>query len=116
MRILLTIMLVLCCAATRLRSPKDASQSAGTLMRRSALVAPKPSIKLTWDFPASLESPDMIFKVYHSTLLSTPLALWTITTNATRSARSIVIPIRFNREFFTLTASNYLGESAPATK
>jgi hypothetical protein len=36
---------------------------------------------------------------------------WPLLTNVPGTARSVTVPMDQPREFFTLTASNYLGES-----
>jgi len=96
--------------AETLQSPRGAETFA---------VAPPPTAKkvqLSWQFPASLQTPDLIFKVYHSTNLGVPLRLWAVLTNVPGSSRTVDLLADKAVDFYTLTASNYLGESSYATK
>lgn len=80
-----------------------------------APVTPTP-VRLSWTFPTNRETPDMIFKVYHSFNLGVPVSQWGVLTNIPGSLRSLSLTASFPVELFTLTASNYLGESGYATK
>ena len=83
-----------------------------------AIIPPPPAkkVQLSWKFPTNLETPDLIFKVYHTTDLTLPLRLWAVLTNVPGKSRTVEVAANQARDFFTLTASNYLGESGFATK
>lgn len=78
-------------------------------------VTPTP-VRLSWTFPTNRETPDMIFKVYHSFNLGVPVSQWGVLTNIPGSLRSLSLTAFYPAEWFTLTASNYFGESGYATK
>jgi hypothetical protein len=84
----------------------------------SALALPSSGkkVQLTWQFPAARQTPDLVFKVYHSTSLSLPLRLWSVLTNLPGTTRGVDIAADKTQAFFTVTASNFLGESGYATK
>ena len=73
------------------------------------------AVRIVWDFPASLETPELIFKLYHSTNLAVPLRQWPLLTNIPGNVREVPVSINQPQEFFVLTASNRLGESGYAT-
>lgn len=107
---LTTILLVLCAGCT------TPPARANTLTARAAAVAVVRSVTLSWSFPQSLETPDLIFKLYHSTDLAVPLAQWPLYLTVPGTNRSVAVPAVEAKEFFTLTVSNYLGESGFATQ
>jgi hypothetical protein len=81
-------------------------------MMTAVIVLPtSKKVRLTWNFPAFRQTPDLIFKVYHSTNLSASLRLWVLLTNIPGTLRMVDLPAVNTQEFFMLTASNYLGES-----
>jgi len=86
--------------------------------RRTAISAlpPEKKIRLSWNFPLERQTPDLVFKVYHSTNLSIPLRLWAALTNIPGTLRSVEILADKSQEFYIVTASNYLGESDYATR
>jgi hypothetical protein len=103
----------------------SSSQAAITVSPRGAVLFGDPSaiinppskkVQLQWRFPASLQTPDMVFKVYRSTNLAIPLKQWALLTNLPATVRMVELPADEARGFFTLTASNYLGESGYATR
>jgi hypothetical protein len=64
---------------------------------------PQPrTITLTWNYPQM--SPDIVFKIYSSTNLGTPVSKWPVYTNLTST--SCVIPVLPGNRFFAVTASN----------
>lgn len=90
--------------AQSLQSPKGAEVF-------QAIVLPPKTVQIAWSYPANSETPDLVFKVYHSTDLGVPLSQWELLTNIPGSLRSATLPANEVREFFVMTASNYLGES-----
>jgi hypothetical protein len=75
-----------------------------------ALIAPTKRIQLQWNFPLNRQTPDMVFKVYHSTTLAKPVKQWALLTNIPAIYRSVYLPADKPQEFFTVTVSNFLGE------
>jgi hypothetical protein len=83
----------------------------------TSLLSPlEKKLQLQWNYPAHLESQDLVFKVYHSTNLSQPVGEWALLTNVPGNFRSISFSPNKEKEFYVLTASNYLGESKMATR
>lgn len=74
----------------------------------SILAAPE-DISLAWDYPES-EKTNVVFRVYSSTNITIPLNQWTVITNVTGTnfVRLKVVP---GVNYFTMTASNFWGES-----
>lgn len=75
---------------------------------------PQPSsktIRILWNYAVASQTPDLVFKVYHSYDARVALRNWALLTNVPGTARSVTVPMNQPQEFFTLTASNYLGES-----
>ena len=97
--------------ARPLYSPR-AAETFGTLSAAPAAGTPiVKTIRISWSFPIEAQSPDLIFKLYHSTSLAVPVDQWPVLTNIPGTVRSAVIVADKVCEFFALTASNYLGES-----
>lgn len=78
-----------------------------------AAVGIKPVI-LEWDYPTVDESPDLVFKLYHSPIASAPLANWVCLTNIPGTNRQVRVNVEAGKNFFYLTASNWWGESTPS--
>lgn len=115
--------LILCgCAPPRPRNmivmpPLPPMTVTRTETQASAVIPITPTpVRLSWTFPTNRETPDMIFKVYHSFNLGVPVSQWGVLTNIPGSLRSLSLTAFYPAEWFTLTASNYLGESGYATK
>ena len=82
------------------------------------MAAPRPSgaggprtVLLAWDYPVNLQTPDLIFKIYHSTNALLPLKNWPLLTNVPGTVRTAAIVANRPIEWFVVTASNFLGES-----
>lgn len=90
--------------AAILQSPKGAEQ-------QIIVVPPKKTVTIGWSYPVNFETPDLVFKIYHSTNLSIAMTQWDLMTNIPGNLRSAVLPADQPQEFFVMTASNYLGES-----
>jgi hypothetical protein len=100
--------------------PMAATTSAPPLTSTSttaaAVVPPPRTVQLVWSYPIALQTPDLIFKLYHSTNLLLPMRQWKLVTNVPGTARNVRVPADKLMDFFALTASNYLGESKFATR
>ena len=73
------------------------------------------SVRILWTYAVAMQTPDLVFKLYHSTNLGVAVKKWPLLTNVPGTLRSVTVPINQPQEFFILTASNYLGESKFAT-
>lgn len=102
-------------AALAIESPRGAETFDGTSSPTDA-VTPPVKVILSWTFPTNLETPDLIFKVYHSTNLDLQLRQWSLLTNVPGAFRSVELLASSVEDFYVLTASNYLGESGFATR
>ena len=102
-------------AQAALMSPRGAALFSSEPTALAVSVPAPKTVRLEWDFPVSLETPDLIFKVYHSVNLNLSLPQWASLTNVPGNLRSVEVPASLPMEFFGLTASNYLGESTWAT-
>lgn len=74
-------------------------------LRAQALVP----VTLAWDYPPA-ELTNITFKVYHSTSIALPLTNWVVLTNAI-STNQVQVSIAPGVHFFSVTASNFWGES-----
>lgn len=101
-----------------LKSPKHTEQArtAGKVMTRAVALPLAPHVLISWLFPVEQQTPDLVFRLRHSFNVRTPLTAWLMLTNMGGTLRSVRWPAAAPCEFFTLTASNYLGESGYATK
>ena len=77
----------------------------------SVILPPAKKVRVSWSFPVNRETPDLIFKLYHSNTLLRPLRNWNLLTNIPGTLRNVDLPAVKAAEFFVMTASNYLGES-----
>ena len=77
-----------------------------------ALGAVPTLITLAWDYTVSDITPDMIFKIYHSTDVAA--TNWPLMTNVSPPALSVQLTILPGAHFFYATASNFWGESDPS--
>jgi hypothetical protein len=68
-------------------------------------------VKLGWNYPTNQLSPDLVFKLYTSTNLTTPLTNWTWIGTTAGANTSMLAVIQPGAQFFVLTASNFWGES-----
>ena len=78
------------------------------------ILPPGQKVRLVWDYPVQRETPDLVFKVYHTGAVE--LHHFLLLTNVPGNLRSVDLPVNKRMEFFVLTASNYLGESPFATR
>jgi hypothetical protein len=99
-----------------LYSPHGAEVFDGSQMSAAVAIPPLKRVRISWGFPSEYESPDLVFKLYHSTKLTTPLPQWEVLTNVPGNLRSTVVFADKACEFFALSASNYLGESGFAPR
>jgi hypothetical protein len=97
--------------AESLQSPKGAE-----VFQAAIVVPPQKTIRISWSYPANWETPDLIFKVYHSPDLHVAIRQWALLTNIPGSVRNADLPANQTQGFFVMTASNYLGESSFATR
>ena len=83
------------------------------LLFSTQLLAAPPSgnVTLLWDYPLAERTPDISFKLYHSTNITIPLTNWVCITNVASTATNINVKVTPGVNFFTLTASNFWGES-----
>lgn len=83
-----------------------------------SVVVPPPArtVRIEWEFPPSLETPDLVFVVYRSNNLDVPVAEWNRMTNVPGKLRSVEVSADAASGFFAVTASNFLGESDFATR
>src|SRR5262245_38834326 len=61
------------------------------------------TIRILWSYAVSRQTPDLVFKVYHSTDLGVAMENWPLLTNVPGSVRSVTLPASQPREFFILT-------------
>ncbi len=71
-------------------------------------------VTLSWDYPAAERTPDLQFRLYHSTNSDLPLYKWTALTNTAGTNCSITLSLQPGRHFFYVTAVNWWGESDPS--
>jgi hypothetical protein len=91
-----------------IRSPRGAE----VFNPRPAIPAPSSkTIRILWSYAIASQTPDLVFKIYHSYDAAVAVRYWPLLTNVPGSVRSVTVPMNQPREFFILTASNYLGES-----
>jgi hypothetical protein len=95
--------------AAPLHSPKGAEVFASSAV-------PMKTVRIGWSYPLHFETPDLIFKVYHSTDLTISPVRWALLTNLPGYMRFVDLPAEKRQEFFVVTASNYLGESGFASR
>jgi hypothetical protein len=86
----LILLFVLCCPLTR--------------------AALRTNVTLVWDYPAAELSPDLTFKLYYTTNVALPTASWSLYTNVVGTNLHLDVPITSQARWFTLTASNVIGE------
>lgn len=77
--------------------------------------APK-TITLTWSYPSALETPDLVFNLYHTYTLTDSPTHWPLLLVIPGTERSASLVADQPQEFFALTASNQFGESDFATR
>ena len=102
--------------ARPLYSPHGAEVFVSSSPSPAAVTPPVKTVRITWAFPTASQSPDLVFKIYHSTSLTTPVNKWSLLTNIPGNLRSAVLVADKVSDFFVLTASNYIGESNFATR
>src|SRR5262245_3460623 len=72
-----------------LRSPRGAEIFGAT----PASIQPQErTIRILWSYAVSRQTPDLVFKVYHSTNLGVAMRNWPLLTNVPGAARSVTLP------------------------
>lgn len=66
---------------------------------------------LAWDYPTNELRAELSFKLYTSTNLAVPMTNWLVLTNVAGTNLAAAVRIEPGEHFFTLTASNFWGES-----
>jgi len=94
------------------QSPRGAEIFGGA---PAAVQPPVKTVRILWTYAVAMQTPDLVFKLYHSTNLAVAVKKWPLLTNVPGTLRSVTVPVNQRQEFFILTASNYLGESKFAT-
>jgi hypothetical protein len=77
---------------------------------------PPKTVRLEWNYPIQLQTPDLVFNIYHSSHLKRSSSQWALLTNVPGDIRSVTVLADKSQDFYVLTASNYLGESKFATR
>jgi len=72
------------------------------------------TVTLTWDYPAADLSPDLTFRIRHSTEADLPFAKWSVLTNVAGTNLSVTLNLEPGQHYFYLTATNWWGESDPS--
>lgn len=110
--------LVLTAAVTGAKAETLSSPKGAEVYGTQAIIGVPSSktVRIGWSYPVNFETPDLVFKVYHSTNLSMPVREWALLTNIPGYIRSATIRAAQDQEFFVMTASNYLGESKYASE
>lgn len=70
-------------------------------------------VTLVWDYVAPV-SDDLVFVLRQSANLNTPIAQWNIVATIAGTNRAFTFGMLPGAQFFTLTASNFWGESIPS--
>lgn len=68
------------------------------------------NVTLIWNYPAGELSTNLTFKIYSFTNLSQPKIQWQVFTNVVGTNVSVVVPVQAVATYFTMTASNLVGE------
>jgi len=72
---------------------------------------PSGRVNLVWDYPTNELSPDLVFRLFHSTNITVPMTNWVVLTNVPGTSTSVSVVITPGIHFFVMTASNFWGES-----
>jgi hypothetical protein len=79
---------------------------------RAAIVNPPArTVTITWSYPLGLETPDLVFNLYHAFTLTAAPTHWPLLRVIPGWQRSATLNADHPQEFFALTASNQFGES-----
>lgn len=70
------------------------------------------NVPLEWDYPTNELSTNLLFKIYSSTNLSSPVTNWSLYSTVVGTNTRAIVPLDAQQRFFVLTASNYWGESS----
>ena len=94
------------------------------LLAGALLAAPntvRTNATLTADWDTNVTSADLVFKVYTSSDVASPLTNWTVLTNVswpgcmTNGTNIVVnVPLTPGQHYYFMTASNWWGESPPS--
>ncbi len=66
---------------------------------------------LRWTYPTNELSTNLLFKLYSTTNISSPVSTWPLFVTVMGTNTQVTIPIVTEQRFFTMTASNWHGES-----
>lgn len=70
------------------------------------------TVTLQWDqYPTNQITPDLILKIYSSTNATAPLSTWPLIATVNPTNTTATLPIDTHQRFYTMTASNWFGES-----
>jgi hypothetical protein len=68
------------------------------------------NLTLRWDYPANELSTNLTFKIYSTTNLSLPVTNWPVFVTVVGTNLSHPVPVEDFKRFFSMTASNLIGE------
>jgi hypothetical protein len=105
----------LCCACSVPAPHRPKPVRANLFAAKALPFVPRTNCIVLWNFPTNRETPDMVFKLRGTNNLLIPKAQWPVLTNVPGNLRSVRRSLNQPVQFFTLTASNSVGESAYAT-
>lgn len=109
----LSALIMIVCAGCATGPTRPAPAPVPRVMRLEAAPAagtPAPGKILVWTYPQQMETPDLVFNVYHTSDLTVPLRQWPLLVTVPGTARSVAIAANQPHEFLALSASNSLGE------
>lgn len=66
---------------------------------------------LHWSYPTNELSTNLLFKIYSTTNISAPISTWPLYLTVVGTNTQAVFPINAEQRFFSVTASNWHGES-----
>lgn len=77
----------------------------------AAQSALRTNVTLVWSYPTNELSTNLTFKIYSFTNLNQPKIQWQVFANVVGTNLSLIVPVQPVATYYTLTASNMLGES-----
>ena len=83
----------------------------GRILAANSIPTGPTSITLAWNYPANQLSTGLVFRVYSSLDITTPLQNWTVLTNVVGTNLFVTLSVQPGARYFSLTASNLWGES-----
>ena len=69
------------------------------------------NVTLAWNYPDADATNVHAFRLYSSTNIALPLTNWTVIATIPGTNRTVTLPIQPPQRFYTITASNWWGES-----